>query len=298
MEATMAEPLKVLVIGATGNQGGAVARLLLKKGHQVRALTRDPQSPAGVALKDAGAEVVGGDLLDGDACERAARDVDAIFAMATPYEAGVTTEVRQGENLLAAAKATGVQHFVYSSVASADQSTGIPHFDSKFEIEQQIEAAGVPHTIIAPAYFMENLFAPWTVPGLREGKLAMAVPGARVLKQIAIADIAGFAVLALEDRERFLGRRIDIAGDGVTGEAAAEIISRASGRTIEYVEIPPDQRAAMGEDMKKMLDWFDATGYSVNVEDLRGEVPEVGWHTYQEWADAQDWSVLDEPESR
>lgn len=185
---------------------------------------------------------MGGDLEDRAACEGAARDVDAVFAVATPFEPGVEAEVRQGQNMLAAAKTAGVRHLVYSSVASADQSTGIPHFDSKFEIEQQIKASAVPSTIVAPVYFMENLFAPSTVPGLREGKLAMALPADRVLQQIAVEDIATFVVLALEHRERFLGTRIDIAGDEVTGEQAADILTRASGRQIEYVEIAPEQR--------------------------------------------------------
>ncbi|MBA3364750.1 MAG: NmrA/HSCARG family protein, partial [Actinobacteria bacterium] len=273
----------------------AVARQLLNKGHQVRALTRSPGSSQAVALEEAGAEVVGGDLEDRRSCTSAAQGVDAIFAMATPFEAGLEAEVRQGENMLAAAKAEGVQHLVYSSVASADQSTGIPHFDSKFEIEQKIENSGVPYTIVAPVYFMENLFAPWTISGLQEGKLAMAVPNSRVPQQIALEDIAGFVVLALESRDRFLANRIDIAGDEVTGEEAAEIISRASGRGIEYVEIPPEQRNAMGEDVAKMLDWFDETGYSVDIEAQHRQYPEVDWHTYEKWAKAQDWSVLKEP---
>lgn len=292
----MSESLKVLVVGATGQQGGAVARELLSRGHEVRALTRSPSSPAAVALEEAGAEVVDGDLENPSSCASAARDVDAIFTMATPFEAGPEAEVRQGVNMLAAAKAEGVQHLVYSSVASADQSTGIPHFDSKFEIEQKIRSSGVPHTIVAPVYFMENLFTPWMLPGLQEGKLAIALPSSRVLQQIAIEDLAGFVVRALESRDRFLGKRIDIAGDQVTGDEAAEIISRASGREIEYVEIPPEQRSAMGEDVARMLDWFDETGYSVDIEALRRAYPELAWHAYEEWAKAQDWSALEEPQ--
>ncbi len=224
--------------------------------------------------------------------------MDAIFAMATPFEAGVEAEVRQGENMLAAAKAEGVQHLVYSSVASADKSTGIPHFDSKFEIEQKIQDSGLPSTIVGPVYFMENLLAPWTLPGLREGKPAMAIPSSCVLQQIAVEDLAGFVVLALENRDRFLSKRIDIAGDEVTGSEAAEIISRAVGREIEYVELPPEQRNAMGEDVAKMLDWFVKTGFSVNLEAQRREYPEVDWHTYEEWARAQDWSAVEEPVQR
>lgn len=288
----MTESLKVLVVGATGTQGGAVAQRLKRNGHQVRALTRDPQSQAAIALKSAGSEVVAGDLGDRDATAKAAEGVNAIFAMATPFEAGVDAEVRHGENVLAAAKSAGVQHLLYSSVASADQSTGIPHFDSKAEIERKIESSGVPYTIVAPVYFMENALAPWTVPELKQGRLPMALPAERVLQQVAVEDIADFAVLALEQRERFLNRRIDIAGDELTGPEAAQALSEASGRAIEYVELPVEQRAAMGEDFKRMLDWFDETGYSTKIDQLRREYPEVSWHTYQEWARTQDWSVL------
>lgn len=284
----------MLVVGATGQQGGATARRLLAKGQQVRALTRRPDSPEAATLSRAGAEVVGGDLEDRGSCQSAAQGVDAIFAMATPFEAGVEAEVRQGENILAAAKAAGVQHLVYSSVASADQSTGIPHFDSKFEIEQKIQASGVPYTIVAPVYFMDNLFAPWMVQGLQEGKLAMAVPSSRVPQQVAVEDIAAFVVFTLDNRDRFRGKRIDIAGDEVTGDEAAGIVSRASSREIAYVEIPPEQRPAMGEDFAKMLDWFDQTGYSVNIEAQRREYPDVDWHSYAEWANAQDWSAIKE----
>lgn len=289
----MTEPKSVLVVGATGHQGGAVALLLLEQGHRVRALTRNPESPGAVALKDSGVEVVPADLEDGDSLARAFEGVDSAFAMATPFEAGPEAEVRQGENIVAAAKAARIQHLVYSSVASADRSTAIPHFDSKAEIERQIESAGVPYTIVAPVYFMENLFAPWTLPELQSGRLSMALPADRVLQQIAVPDIASFAVLALANPDRFLGERVDIAGDEVTGDEAAEILSQAAGRKIEYVEIPADQRAAMGDDVKRMLDWFDETGYDVDLATQRSEYPEVTWTSYRDWAQAQDWSVLD-----
>ena len=289
----MAEPLTVLVVGATGNQGGAVARLLLNRGHRVLALTRHPESPAAVSLGEAGAELVTGDLEDRDSLKKAAQGADAVFAMATPYEAGVEAETRHGENILAAAQDAGVAHLVYSSVGNADTSTGIPHFESKYEIEQQIQASSLPHTIIAPVYFMENLFAPWTLPGLKEGKLAMALPADRPLQQVSVPDIAEFAVLALTNRDRFRGKRIDLAGDEISGVQAAQTLSQVSGREIEYVEIPADQRAAMGEDFKRMLDWFDETGYSVDIDRLRSEYAEVQWTTYEQWAKAQDWSVLD-----
>ncbi len=134
----MSESFTVLVTGATGQQGGAVARILLKRGHRVRGFTRRANSPAARQLERLGAELAIGNFDDPASIERAAVGVDAVYAMATPYEAGVEVETRQGITLVDAVKAAGVEHLIYSSVASADQNTGIPHFDSKYKIEQHI----------------------------------------------------------------------------------------------------------------------------------------------------------------
>ena len=124
----MTTPLTVLVTGATGSQGGAVARRLLKRGHRVRAFTRSADSPAARSLTDSGAEVLTGSFDEPDSLVRASRGADAVFAMATPFEAGREAEVRQGRHVFEAAREAGVGHLVYSSVASADQVTRIPHF--------------------------------------------------------------------------------------------------------------------------------------------------------------------------
>src|SRR6185503_3476116 len=151
----------VLVTGATGQQGGALASLLLKQGQRVRAITRNTGSPRARALSQQGAELFTADAGDPASLEQASAGVGAVFVMATPFEAGVDAETRQGINIVSAAAAAGVKHIVYSSVAGADQATGIPHFESKFRVEQHLRTLGVPFTIIAPVYFMENLIAPW-----------------------------------------------------------------------------------------------------------------------------------------
>lgn len=288
----MSKSLSVLVTGATGKQGGALARLLLKRGHRVRALTRKTESPAARELERLGAELATGSFDDRAALERAAQKVDAVFAMATPFEGGTEVETRQGITVADTVKAAGVKHLLYASVASADRNTGIPHFDSKYKIEQHVKALGIPYTIIGPVFFMENLISPWWLPGLKEGKLAMALPASRKLQQVALADIAGFAALALERREQFLGKRVDIASDELTGARAVEAISRLSGRKIEYVELPLAQVRAWSEDFAKMFEWFDQVGYSADIAALRKDYPEVGWQTFEGWAKAQDWNVL------
>ena len=96
----------------------------------------------------------------------------------------------------------------------------------------------MPHTVIRPVYFFENIFNLFVLPGLKAGKLATALPVDRLLQQVSVRNIASFAVLALENRDSFLGRSIDIALDEVTREQAARVLSEVSGRSIEYVQTP------------------------------------------------------------
>lgn len=291
-EATVPQPRTVLVAGATGNQGGAVARRLLERGHQVRALSRSGDSPAARELERLGAKVWTGSFDDDESLERAARGTDAVFAMSTSDEAGTEAELRQSANVFAAAKAAGVRHLVFSSVASADRETGIPHFESKAELERRLAGLDVPHTVLAPVFFMENAFSPWLLPALTQGMLATALPDSRPLQQLALADLASFVALVVEERERFLGRRIELASDEVTAAEQAEILTQASGREIRYVELPLEQVRSFSEDAALLSEWLDEVGYSVDIEALRRDHPEVGWHTFRAWAASQDWRLL------
>ena len=282
--------MNVLVTGATGKQGGHVARLLLKSGHSVYAFTRKADSPAAGALAKLGAEIVTGDLSDRASVERAVEDVDAIFAMGTPFEAGMEAETKQGVTVADAAKAKG-KYLVYTSVGSANKNTGIPHFDSKWRVEQHIAKIGAEAAIIAPVYFMENVIA-FGKQQLKEGLYATPLRPDRKLAQIALDDVAGFTVLALENKWRFIGKRIDLASDDLTGGQVAEILTRVIGKPIKYFQVPIENIRKMGEDMTKMYEWFERVGYSADTAALRRDYPEVGWHTYEDWAKEQDWKQI------
>ena len=289
----MSERLNVLVVGATGQQGGSVARVLLSRGHVVRAFTRSDASPAARQLQELGAELAVGDNEDLESVIRAAQGMDSAYAMTSFFESGIEAEVRQGEKIADAIRAAGAGHLVFSSVGSADRSTGIPHFESKYRIEQRIESLGIPYTIVAPVFFSENLISPWTLPGLVQGTLALPMPPDRPLQQISVGDIASFVALVLENPSRFLGRRIDIASDELSGRRAAEIISNAAGRAIDYAQIPIAKAYEMSEDVARMYEWFDDVGYSADIAALRRDYPETGWRTFEQWVAVQDWSVLD-----
>jgi uncharacterized protein YbjT (DUF2867 family) len=198
-----------------------------------------------------------GDTEDRESVIRAAAGVDAVYAMASFFESGLEAEVRQGRTIADAVKAADVEHFLYASVGSTDQQTGIPHFDSKDEIKKNIKLLGMPHTVVAPVYFSENLLTPWTLPGLIQATLAILLPPDRPLQQISVQDSSSFVALVLENPDRFLGRRIDIASDELTGKRLAEIVSAASGRLIEYVQQPTAEVYKMSPDAAKMSEWFD-----------------------------------------
>ncbi len=283
----MAGIQKVLVTGITGKQGGAVAKVLYEKGHKVRGLTRNPDSERARQLVNEGFEIVEGDFTKPKTLKPAFAGVDTVFAMSTPFEGGMDAEIAQGIAVADAADEAGA-FLVYTSVAGANLDTGIPHFDSKFVVEQYIQKLGVPHTIIAPVYFMENLYFPQTKEALGQGTYAVPLPADLALQQVALADIGRFAALAIERREEFEGRRIEIASDTVTGAQEAAELSRALGRKVSYFQVPLEQVRAMSDDMAIMYEWFVEHGYKVDTAGLRKRYPEVGWHSFKTWVAEQN----------
>ncbi|HEY6424171.1 MAG TPA: NmrA/HSCARG family protein [Pseudonocardiaceae bacterium] len=281
----MSDP--ILVTGATGTQGNAVVRALLTRGYRVRALTRDPGKNAARALAGLGAELVRGDFADPATLRQAATGTSAVFTMGTPFEAGPHTETQQAITVLDAAAQAGTGHLIYTSVASALDHTGIPHFESKAEVERHLATLPLVWTVIAPVAFLENLHAPWSAPALAQGVYSSPLPGDRPLQQVAIADLADFAALAISDRDRFAGHRIELASIERTGQELAAALSRQLGRTVHYEESPQD---SADDDMDKMAAFLRNTGYTVDIPALHTQYPQIGWHGLDDWIAEQYWS--------
>ncbi|HEX5749883.1 MAG TPA: NmrA/HSCARG family protein [Archangium sp.] len=289
----MFRPLTVLVTGATGRQGGALARLLLKREHRVLAFVRSPDAPAAVELAQRGAELVTGDFDDPESLERAMAGVDAVFAMATPFAGGgLEGEVRHGRHLIDAAKLARVRHFLYSSVAGADQNTGIPHFDTKHVVEEHLRRSGLPYTIVAPVFFMENFLGAAYAQRMREGVLSLPLPPHQGLQMVSMADLAAFCARLMEWPEELYGKRVEVSSDEVTGEQAAALLSYVSGHKLHYEEMPLEAMLSANEDLGRMFEWLQRVGYHANIALLRRDFPEVGWHTFEDWARVQDWDAL------
>ncbi|WP_336211752.1 NmrA family NAD(P)-binding protein [Nonomuraea sp. LPB2021202275-12-8] len=242
---TMDRP--VLVIGATGRQGGAAVAHLLAAGRPVRALVRDPGAPAAKALAAAGAKLRIGNLDDPGSLARAATGAYGVFGV-TPDDEDSDREVRRGLALADAAVAAGVSHLVFASVGGAERGTGIPYWESKWRIEQYIQKLGLPATILRPVRFMEN----HAIPGLPLGGIAgqelvhLFAPETPV-QLIAVTDIGAFAALAFAHPDDYLGQAIEIAGDELTPLQAVELISRSIDREITYRQVAIDS-AGWGED--------------------------------------------------
>ena len=284
---------KILVIGATGQQGGAVARLLLQKRHEVYALTRNTESetPKEQYLRNLGAKLIKGDLENPDSLEQATNGVDSVFLMGTPAGDGLEGETRRVKMMTDIAKEKKVAHLVYSSIVNADKNTGIPHFESKYKLEQHIKNCGIPYTIIGPTFFMENLLS-YSRAGLQQGQLALPLSPSTILQQIALENIAEFSTLVLERRNSFLGKRIDIASDELTGEQAAKILSDELGRKIKYVQVPLEQIRQAREDIALMYEWFERVGTGIDITNLHQQYPEVNWRRFKDWVKSQNWDDI------
>ncbi|MET8279410.1 NmrA/HSCARG family protein [Micromonospora sp. NPDC005174] len=284
--------LTVAVSGATGAQGGATARAVLKAGHRVRALTRQPTSSAADSLRGLGAEVRQADFDDRASLAAALAGADSLFAVTTPFGTDLATEVRHGAALVDAGAAAGLGHIVLTTVAHADRGTGVPHYESKYLVEQHLRGSGVPWTIIAPAAFMDNYASGWTLDGLRKGVFAWPMPADRRLALISAADIGAFASLVLQRPDEFAGRRIDIASDQCTPAEIAEILTVVTRSAIDHRQVPLARVRQWSSDLAAMFEYFTEVGLDLDVPGLRADYPEVGWQRFADWAAAQDWATL------
>ena len=270
----------ILVTGATGKQGGAVLRHLREKGFPVRALTRHPDKPEARALVGHGTEVVTGDLDDPASVAHALDGVYGVFSVQSRLEEGIEAEIRQGIALAEAARRENVSHLVYSSVGSADQHTGVPHFDSKFQIEEHIRQSGVPYTIIRPVFFMENWLG--MKARMEPGTLTLPLKPDTRLQMIAVDDIGAFVTMAFEFPGRWKGHALDIAGDELSMNQITQALGRVLSEDLKYVQAPWDKfEQQAGNEMTLMFKWFENVGYHADIPALRQQHPSL--MSFERW---------------
>ncbi|MBB2949118.1 uncharacterized protein YbjT (DUF2867 family) [Actinoplanes lutulentus] len=255
----------VLVVGATGQQGGATARALLKAGIPVRALVRDPGTDRAKAVAALGADLVIGDLKDNASLVGAATGTRAVFSVQMAEVVGgvfdFDGELRQAANLIEAARSAGVPQFVHTSVSGSDRLTTAPGYDqgrwkplepyyaAKGGIEERVRNAGFPQwTVIKPAFFMENflLSAAYLLPRGVEGGIATVVKPSTRLSLIAVHDIGVTAAAAIGDPRRFHEVELELAGDYLPMTDIAQVLSRTLGAPITAPDMTEEEALAAG----------------------------------------------------
>jgi uncharacterized protein YbjT (DUF2867 family) len=266
----------IAVIGATGQQGGAVVDALLNRAVPIRAVARNPNGNKAHALAQRGVEVVYGDLEDVDSLRAAFGGAAAAFAMTThDGPDGPKREVAHGRVIAAAAADAQLPFLVYSSVGGVERGSGVPHFESKHRIEQILRKA-VPVTFVRPTFFMETLRLMVRRDGTRV-TIAMPLAGDVAVQMISVRDIGRAAATLLVKGDPAVPP-VEIAGDELTGEQIAERVAKRLGSPATYVRLPLE---VLGddEDLKIMFSWlarlpayqadFARTGELVgDVEDL------------------------------
>jgi uncharacterized protein YbjT (DUF2867 family) len=262
----------IAVTGATGQQGGAVARKLLAEGWKVRALTRDVEKPAAQELASLGAEIFPGDMEDRAELDAAFKGAYGVFSVQNFWlpNVGFEGEVRQGKNTADAAKAAGVQHLVFSSVGAAHRGMGQRHFESKWEIEQYIHTLDIPYTIFRPVFFMDNYN--WSRAQILNGTFTgMGLRSEKGIQSIAVEDIAAFVALAFEHREEYLGKTIELAGDELTEAQIADTFTKVIGRPVKLTQPTGDggARRRSEAEMEAMYNFFNGKGYDADIPALR-----------------------------
>ncbi|MEU6835413.1 NmrA family NAD(P)-binding protein [Streptomyces rubiginosohelvolus] len=258
----MASPTApVLVTGATGRQGGAIARALLAVGIPVRALVRDPHTRRAKDVEALGAELVTGDLTDRSSLDAPCAGVRAVFSVQMPPmdESGVdfAGERAQAANLIEAARAAGVPQFVQSSTSGVGAHTETPgwaeghwaamapYFDTKQAILEQVRGAGFARwAVVKPAFFMENL--PQLAPNGPAGGLATVIRPDTVLALVASEDIGAAVAHAVQEPDRFQGVELELAGDRLTMEQVAEVLSAAWGVPVTAPSMDLDEALGAG----------------------------------------------------
>ena len=277
----------VAVTGATGQQGGAVARKLLAEGWQVRALTRETNKPAAQELASLGAELVPGDMEDRAQLEAAFQGAYGVFSVQNFWlpNVGFEGEIRQGKNVADAAKGAGVKHLVYSSVGAAHRGMGQKHFESKWIIEQYIHSLELPYTILRPAAFYENFN--WERASILNGTFnALGLRPEKGRQLIAVEDIAAFVGLALANPKQYLGKTIELSGDELTEAQLADTFAKVIGRPVKLT-MPTGGGRMSEEEMVAMFNFFNGEAYGADIPALRKLHP--GLLTLEQYLRKNGW---------
>lgn len=215
-------------------------------------------------------------MSDPAALDRLVAGVDGVYAVTDFFQNGLTREVEQGKLIGDAAKRAGVRHFVFASLALADQKTGVPYFEAKAAIERHIAAIGVPATIVRPSIFMEDLVDTKYAPPMWWGTMRRTVGADKKLGWIAVEDLGEIVARIFADAGAHVGRAIAVAGDYRSMAEAADIFTRVTGKRPLAIPAPLWLiRRVVNADLVPMWEWLGENPVTADLEPARRILPEI-----------------------
>lgn len=305
----MAEKKTIAIMGATGAQGGGLARAILDDpngGFAVRAITRDAGSDKARDLAQRGAEVVEADLDNPSSIAKAFSGAYGAYCVTFYWDHFTPAkEIEHAKTMAEAARDAGVQHVIWSTLEDTRkwiplsddrmptlmEKYKVPHFDAKAEADRFFVDAGVPTTFLVASFYWDNMIffgmGPKTGP---DGKLGITFPmGDRKLAGVAAEDIGGCAYGIFKSAQKYAGKFVGIAGEHLTGHEMAATLTKALGREIGYNAVPPDTFRGFGfpgaDDIGNMFQFyhdFDQVGLALRDVDMCRELnPKL--QSFKEW---------------
>lgn len=268
----------VVVCGSTGHQGGAVVGQMLKRPNwNVIAFSRNPDSPGTQVLKKIGVTVRQADLEDKSSLIEAFREAHCVFGVTQPWspdykKCNPDAEIEQGRNIVDACLQTGVKHLVLSTASHMKKGrTGIPHVDSKLDIEEYTMKSEIPYTFLRPAQFMDNIGQPYFP--VKKGRVRGFVDGDAKVPYVATDDIGMFAALAFEDPDGFVRKGINLIGDFVSGKELCDTLSRIrKGEKFKYSTVPKILMRIFAKEFYVMRIAFEEFGRPPYTHDVTAEI--------------------------
>jgi uncharacterized protein YbjT (DUF2867 family) len=287
----------IVVTGATGLQGGAVTRHLLKDGWHVRALTRNAASKPAQALAMSGAEVVQGDMGEATSLRPIFAGAYGVYSVQNTFISGPEAEVRQGKTVAEVAKDSGIQHLVYGSAGIGRKGTGIPSWETKLLIEDYMHALSLPLTILRPMAFMELMTEKKFFPAVGTWHVMPRLMGdSRRLPWICVDDLGAITAQVFGAPQQLVGKDLTLASD-------VQSLAQCRSMYREVMGTPPPQFpmpiwlfqrfGLVGRDLTTMWRWLRTGDIDLDTAPTRAIYPEAltvhTWLSRQKAARSASW---------
>jgi uncharacterized protein YbjT (DUF2867 family) len=269
----------VLVIGATGRQGGGVLAGLMHPAYEefvVRAFVRDPYSEKAKKLEGqygngGRLELVQGDFQDRTSLEEAMKGAYGVFSNLDYWTLGLSKEIELGCLIADVAKEMGVQHFIYSSLEDIEGQTDgrrkVDHFVGKVHIAKHVESLGLPYTFVKYAFYYESFLTPYGAPKVQGDEVIFKMPlGDKKFALVPVFDAGHVVARIFAQRDRYLGKSVGLAGDFLTGPEIAQAYERATHMKARFEDVPLQQLPESPPDNRHMWAYKQETADTVWAE--------------------------------